>query len=153
MKTRMIIINVMIGILVMIPKITQAQPQDAVVAVQQQIRERCPSLLNLVPITGQVVEIYMPKVMSTSEMEVRFRLSDPNSEYNCVGFLFKSNPEEVKAVYAALLTALNSCKLNITFCCSLGKKLKPTIETPIGFETKPEWKEWRDIYSLSIKIE
>jgi hypothetical protein len=149
MKSKMIsVVSVMACMLIMIPIVTQAQEKDIVPTI-----ERCPAILNLVTITGKVIELYTPRVLSDKEMEVRFLINDAKSKCNCLGFIFKSNPEEVKAVYTALWTALNDPKLIVTFCCSFGKKSQGAQVTPGVIPAKPEWKEWRDVYTLSFKLE
>lgn len=109
-------------------------------------RPRCVGLPNqpgLEAVTGKVVYLYTPKVLSADRMSVQFNLKgDAPSACNCLGYVYQGNTEEVKAVYAALLTAVNNCKLNVTFCCQKSAQPPPSKPT-----------DWCQISGVSISPE
>jgi len=116
----MIIAIVVIGTLFMIPFVAQAPIAPVATAIQ-----RCPQLgeFESVAVTGKVVYLYAPRVVSADMMELRFDVSGSHPPAcNCSGFLYQSKIEEVRAMYAALLTAVNNSKLVVTFCCPSGSQ-------------------------------
>jgi hypothetical protein len=114
-RMMIIAVGVVIGIWSMTPFVAQAQELEPMLP-------RCPHVLNLVAVTGKVVDVYAPHVVSAETMEVRFIVSGSHPKCDCRSFSYQSNAEEVRGVYAALLTALNNCKLVVTFCGTSGAK-------------------------------